>query len=168
MVLDMTPIISGASDILNFDFSYTPEKDGEMLSVFWDIEFTEPIMVKGFVKNMAGYMLLSVKASVKYRTACARCAEPVSGELEISFERDVASGDVSRDNDDYIFIEDRKLDIIPPLEEQIMLEMPAKTLCSENCLGLCPKCGKNLNEGKCGCVTKTTDPRLEILKTLLK
>ena len=168
MVLDMTSILNGEVTVLNFDFSYVPEEDGELRTVLWDIEFIEPISVKGFVKNMAGYMTLEATAKVKYRTPCARCAEPVEKEADVEVKKDIASSNGSHDNDDYIFIEDRKLDIVPPVEEQIMLEMPSKTLCREDCLGLCPKCGKNLNEGKCGCVTKTTDPRLEILKTLLK
>ena len=89
--------------------------------------------------------------------------------LEISFEKDIASSaDVSPDNDDYIIIEDKKLDVLPSVEEQIMLEMPSKTLCKEDCRGLCYKCGKNLNEGDCSCEKHEVDPRLAILKTLLK
>ena len=168
MVLDMTPVLSGAADTLEFEFSFVPAADGLLSSVYGDIDFTEPVMVKGLVKNMAGYMLLSAFVTVRYTTACARCAEPVCSELEISFEKDIASGDVSRENDDYIFIEDNKLDLLPPVEEQLMLEMPSKTLCREDCLGLCPKCGKNLNEGPCTCEKHETDPRLAVLKTLLK
>ena len=75
---------------------------------------------------------------------------------------------MSKDNDDYIFIEDKKLDLLAPVEEQLMLEMPSKTLCREDCRGLCQKCGKNLNEGPCTCEEHEVDPRLAILKTLLK
>ncbi len=169
MVLDMSPVLSGAKTELHFDFSFLPEKDGLLASVYGDIEFAEPIVVTGFVKNMAGYMILSADVKVKYNTICARCAEPVTGILEISFEKDIAtSDDVSSDNDDYIIIEDKKLDVLPSVEEQLMLEMPAKTLCREDCKGLCQRCGKNLNEGPCSCETKEVDPRLAILKTLLK
>jgi pyruvate-formate lyase len=72
------------------------------------------------------------------------------------------------ENDDYIMIEDKKLDLLPTVEEEIMLEMPSRTLCKEDCLGLCHKCGKNLNEGDCDCGKKEVDPRLAILKTLLQ
>jgi uncharacterized protein len=100
---------------------------------------------------------------------CARCIEPVSNVLEISFEKDIASsGEVSSENDDYIIIEDKKLDLLPCVEEEIMLEMPSRTLCKEDCRGLCQKCGKNLNEGDCDCDKKEVDPRLAILKTLLQ
>jgi uncharacterized protein len=63
---------------------------------------------------------------------------------------------------------DKKLDLLAPVEEEIMLEMPSRTLCKDDCLGLCQKCGKNLNEGDCNCDKKEVDPRLAILKTLLK
>lgn len=168
MVLDMTPILSGAVDSLAFEFSFIPAPDGLLASVRADVGFPEPVTVKGLVKNMAGYMCLSASAEVTYTTACARCAESVCSKLEIAFEKDIASDEVSRENDDYLFPEDEKLDLIPPVEEEIMLEMPSRTLCREDCLGLCPKCGKNLNEGSCGCAQHEPDPRLAVLKTLLK
>lgn len=169
MILDMLPILSGASDELTFDFSFTPEKEGLIASVYSDVDFTDPIVVTGRVRNMAGYMVLSAEVKVPYSTVCARCAEPVSSVLEISFEKDIATkDDVSEDNDDYVIIEDKKLDVLLPVEEQIMLEMPSKTLCKDDCRGLCCKCGKNLNEGDCSCAKHEIDPRLAILKTLLK
>ena len=169
MILDMMPILSGASQQIDFDFVFTPNEDSLLVAVYSDVDFTEPITVTGYVKNMAGYMVLSADVKVTYHTMCARCAEPVSSTLEISFEKDIASsGEVSDENDDYIIIEDKKLDLLPPVEEEIMLEMPSRTLCKEDCLGLCQKCGKNLNEGDCACEKKEVDPRLAILKTLLK
>ena len=169
MILDMLPILSGASQQIDFEFSFTPSEDSLLATVYSDVDFAEPITVSGYVKNMAGYMTLSADVKVSYRTVCARCIEPVCSELEISFEKDIASSEeVSSENDDYIIIEDKKLDLLAPVEEEIMLEMPSKTLCTEDCLGLCHKCGKNLNEGDCNCEKKEVDPRLAILKTLLK
>ena len=169
MILDMLPILSGSLQQIDFDFSFRPAEDSLLATVYSDVEFTEPIIVTGYVKNMAGYMMLSADVKVSYSTVCARCIEPVSNVLEISFEKDIASsGEVSSENDDYIIIEDKKLDLLPCVEEEIMLEMPSRTLCKEDCLGLCPKCGKNLNEGDCDCAKKEVDPRLAILKTLLQ
>ena len=169
MILDMLPILSGSSQQIDFEFSFRPSEDSLLATVYSDVDFAEPINVTGYVKNMAGYMVLSADVRVSYSTVCARCIEPVSNVLEISFEKDIASsGDVSDENDDYIIIEDKKLDLLPTVEEEIMLEMPSRTLCKEDCLGLCPKCGKNLNEGDCDCAKKEVDPRLAILKTLLQ
>ena len=169
MILDMLPILSGASEQIDFDFSFTPSKDSLLATVYSDVDFAEPITVSGFVKNMAGYMILSADVKVSYATVCARCVEPVCSKFEISFEKDIASsGEVDDDNDDYIIIQDKKLDLLVPVEEEIMLEMPSRTLCKDDCLGLCQKCGKNLNEGDCNCDKDEVDPRLAILKTLLK
>ena len=106
MVLDMLPVLNGEKNKLEFEFSKVLEKDSIICETFSDVDFFEPISVRGYVKNMAGYMYLHCDVSFKYSTACARCAEPVTNELAFSFEKDIASGDVSRDNDDYIFIED--------------------------------------------------------------
>ena len=169
MILDMLPILSGSLQQIDFDFSFRPSEDSLLATVYSDVDFAKPIIVTGYVKNMAGYMVLSADVKVCYSTMCARCLEPVSNVLEISFEKDIASsGEVSSENDDYIMIEDKKLDLLPTVEEEIMLEMPSRTLCKEDCLGLCHKCGKNLNEGDCDCGKKEVDPRLAILKTLLQ
>jgi uncharacterized protein len=169
MILDMLPILSGSLQQIDFEFSFRPSEDSLLATVYSDVDFAEPIIVTGYVKNMAGYMVLSADVKVCYSTMCARCLEPVSNVLEISFEKDIASsGEVSSENDDYIMIEDKKLDLLPTVEEEIMLEMPSRTLCKEDCLGLCHKCGKNLNEGDCDCGKKEVDPRLAILKTLLQ
>ncbi|MBQ2989355.1 MAG: DUF177 domain-containing protein [Clostridia bacterium] len=169
MILDMLPILSGSLQQIDFEFSFRPSEDSLLATVYADVDFAEPIIVTGYVKNMAGYMVLSADVRVSYSTLCARCIEPVSNVLEISFEKDIASSeDVSSENDDYIIIEDKKLDLLPSVEEEIMLEMPSRTLCKEDCLGLCHKCGKNLNEGDCDCDKKEVDPRLAILKTLLQ
>ena len=169
MILDMLPILSGSLQQIDFEFSFRPSEDSLLATVYSDVDFAEPIIVTGYVKNMAGYMMLSADVKVSYSTVCARCVEPVSNVLEISFEKDIASsGEVSSENDDYIMIEDKKLDLLPTVEEEIMLEMPSRTLCKEDCLGLCHKCGKNLNEGDCDCGKKEVDPRLAILKTLLQ
>ena len=169
MILDMLPILSGSLQQIDFEFSFRPSEDSLLATVYSDVDFAEPIIVTGYVKNMAGYMVLSADVKVCYSTMCARCLEPVSNVLEISFEKDIASSeDVSSENDDYIMIEDKKLDLLPTVEEEIMLEMPSRTLCKEDCRGLCQKCGKNLNEGDCDCDKKEVDPRLAILKTLLQ
>ena len=101
MILDMLPILSGSSQQIDFDFVFTPNAESLLATVYSDVDFAEPITVTGYVKNMAGYMFLSADVKVTYHTVCARCAEPVSSILEISFEKDIASsGQVSDDNDD--------------------------------------------------------------------
>lgn len=72
------------------------------------------------------------------------------------------------DNDDYIEVPDYTLDVDNCVQTDIILNLPVKFLCKEDCKGICPKCGKDLNDGECGCQTEEIDPRLEVLKELLK
>ncbi|MCQ2770231.1 MAG: DUF177 domain-containing protein [Clostridia bacterium] len=168
MVLDMLPILTGEKSKIDFSFGITPDADNVVCQSFPDIEFIETINVVGYVKNMSDYMFLHEDISLKYKTNCARCAEIVENEMSFSFERDIATGGVSEDNDDYIFIKDKKLDLDNPTEEQLLVELPSKTLCREDCAGLCTMCGKNLNLGKCDCKEQKGDPRLAILRELIK
>jgi uncharacterized protein len=58
----------------------------------------------------------------------------------------------------------KEIDLTPAVREQILLYLPAPPLCRDECLGLCPKCGKDLNEGACGCDRSAIDPRWAALK----
>lgn len=162
MQIDMAPILSGEVRSIEFDYSFSFEDK----NIIGDVTFPELFTVTGKVTNNAGYMKLTACASVPYKTACARCLNDIEGVLPVSFEKNVAviSTLQNEDTDDYLFIEDAKLDLYTPLCEQILLEFPTKLLCSDDCKGLCPKCGKDLNEGSCGCPTKEIDPRLAIIQ----
>ena len=59
------------------------------------------------------------------------------------------------------------MELDEPVGELLFLELPSRDLCSEDCRGFCPKCGKDLNEGNCDCDTKEIDPRLAVLKKFL-
>jgi DUF177 domain-containing protein len=105
---------------------------------------------------------------------CARCLEPVTHEVSRKFDlfyRPIAT--VSEGSDE-ISITQAEADIgfyrgdglllEDVLREQVLLAVPAKTLCSEDCKGLCPHCGRNLNQGTCDCREERTDPRWDALK----
>lgn len=110
------------------------------------------------------------------RANAPRCLAPVNGRLVFDFCRTVTDEKGYRaisdtddfDEDEYVVVCDGMLDIDEQLEEALLLEFPSKLLCREDCPGLCPKCGRPLSEGDCGCVTKEMDPRFEILKKLLE
>ncbi len=160
MLINMKPILSGDTDIIKFDYPLDISSDIS----FEDITFTSPVSISGEVKNNAGYMELSLSALVEYQTFCARCLVPLQESLTVDLVKSVAEKLSGDENDDYILIRDSMLDADELIKEQISLELPLKHLCSEDCKGLCPKCGKDLNEGDCDCSKKDIDPRLEVLK----
>lgn len=165
MIINLKPLLDGETNIIPFEDSFVLDDDG----VFEDIVFTEPVHLKGEVVDMAGYMQLRLHADLLYRTHCARCLKEIERSVSLDFEKNVAVAGTINDgeNDDYLIIEDSELDIAEPLREQLLLEMPYKHLCMEECKGLCSKCGADLNDGPCGCPEKEIDPRLAVLKQLL-
>jgi len=58
----------------------------------------------------------------------------------------------------------KEIDLAPAVREQILLHIPPPPLCRDDCLGLCPRCGKDLNDGECGCDRAVIDPRWAALK----
>lgn len=168
MLLDVKDLLSGKSDKLDFDVTLNESECTDFTGYTDGTGLAFPIRLSGFVKNSGGLITLFEKADLTLKTDCARCAEPTVYEFGLSLEKTVAGGEVSEDNDDYIFIKENKLDILTPFFEQFLLEKPSKVLCKEDCRGLCPRCGKNLNGGDCACPKNEGDPRLAVLKSLLK
>ena len=119
-------------------------------------------------------MHLCAKAHLAYEAECDRCLDAVDGEFVLDFERVVAdegtlTEEQIEDNvDEYVIVENGRLDIDEQLAEALLLDFPRKILCNDDCPGLCHKCGKSLKYGKCNCPDKEIDPRLAILATLLE
>lgn len=161
MFIDVREVLSGLVDSIEFDYTL-PAPQG-----FNDISFPGEVRVVGTIKNQAGYMTLAAKATVPYTTHCARCTKEISGVFESSFERPLATR-LENDDDEYLMITHGEVDLDTPLLEELLISLDFVYLCKEDCKGLCPKCGQDLNEGDCGCADKKEiDPRLAILAKLL-
>ena len=129
--------------------------------------FTEPVKAAVSAENHAGFVEFTADVSFVLHFDCDRCAAPVSRAFNYKFRHILVTQLSDESGDDYIEAPDYKLDTDALLRDDILLELPSKLLCKETCKGLCPKCGKNLNEGSCGCQLRETDPRLAALASLL-
>ncbi len=106
-------------------------------------------------------------AEASYETTCARCGRPMVETLAFSFsERFVRSVFKTEDDELYPY-EGEKLDLTEAFFDNLFLEMPMTSVCSESCKGLCPVCGADLNLGQCGCQNSKIDARLSALESLL-
>lgn len=120
--------------------------------------------------------LLEGDVSLRLRVGCDRCLEEFDFLLDTSFSLIAQRGGESGlpegvEGEDYLVIgeaEEYGLDIFPFVREAVFLEIPIRYLCSEECLGICPVCGRNLNEGPCSCGKEKKDPRWSPLEKLLK
>ncbi len=163
MIVDVGPLLRGEAKRLELDYMLSPEQmDG--------IVFDSDARVTGCITDNAGYMRLVLKAELRYHGECARCLAPVDGVFSLDFERTVTTeGTLTEqqleESDEYVVLNGSELDVDEPLREELLLGFPMRLLCSEDCSGLCPHCGKPKREGDCGCTGKEIDPRLAILKT---
>ena len=195
MLLDMTQILSGAVDRLEFSYTLSadcipyegaPETEDETDAVqtakvgedegiypivFDDVVVLAPVSVTGTVVNRAGYIVLTAEASMSYRTHCARCLADVEDTVRFLCEKTVADENgllrlENTENDDYVQIKGGKLDLDAPICDEILLSFPMRILCSDDCKGLCAGCGADLNREACRCTKKEFDPRLAKLAAL--
>ena len=161
MVVDVAPLLRGEVKKIDIDYMLSPEQI--------DTVSFEDARVVGVLTDNSGYMRLKLQASLSYHGECARCLAPVSGVFSLDFERTVTTeGTIDAERleeleDEYVVLDGHELSVDDALREELVLSFPSRLLCSEDCLGLCPKCGKPKREGDCGCPTREIDPRLAVL-----
>lgn len=130
--------------------------------------FVSPVQVEGTLRSFAASAQLDVTVRYTYTMPCNRCMTETTTEMQHSISHVLVKRlSEEEDFDDYIVVETEKLDLDELLYSDILLLLPTKYVCREDCKGLCPTCGKNLNEGACTCTKQQTDPRLEALRRLL-
>lgn len=162
MILDLEPIFNNEGMVK--EFSYELDLSEQELSGVKP--FSTPVRVSGLVGNHTGVVELSAKAEFVLDMDCDRCAKPIKLALTADVFHTLVTSLNDEANDELLLINELRFDLDPLVTEDIFLELPSKFLCSEDCKGVCPKCGKDLNTGSCSC-EKEIDPRLAALKQLL-
>ena len=111
------------------------------------------VAVVGRLKNAGGgHFELDLDVRCQFAAVCSRCLMPVEHKLSFHVnERFVEDEGLSVDEGEDFGFSDHTIDIFPAVQRNLLLNMPMKSLCDEDCAGLCKQCGKNLNEGDCGC-----------------
>ena len=120
-------------------------------------DFAEPLSWQADITNTGGALLITGEVRGQARTACARCLRevsfPVVGEIEGYFltEPEGEAPDEMEEDEFDVLPDDRTIDFEPLITAALLMEFPLIPLCDEDCKGLCPQCGADLNEGPCGC-----------------
>ena len=158
------------------DRSYTEELVGtpDELDIMSDeYSLDEPVRVVCDIRRDGDLVRIGGTVDASLSVQCDRCVEPfslgISGAFSIVVRRlaldepsPVATGDEEEsDDEDMCFVENnvKSIDIVPYVRDAIILNVPMKILCTEDCKGLCPVCGNNLNEQSCSCGDSRNDPR---------
>lgn len=116
-----------------------------------------------FTNTGEGKARLEGKVSLKVQGACDRCLTPVPVELNLDFGQQEISFQTGLEEG---YMEGSCLDTEAFVHNEILVSWPGKILCREDCRGICPVCGRDLNKGDCGCDTFVPDPRMAVIQDI--
>ena len=162
MRLDLKNIIHVPEASKSFQF----QMDLSEMEFYGKHLITRPVQVEGSVTNHAGALVLEGTASSLLDLVCDRCGKEYSREKVVELDCLLAAELEDEEHDEIYLLEGNEVDLDEVVGTAFILAMDTKNLCSDNCKGLCAKCGADLNNGPCGCRPEV-DPRLAALAQLL-
>ncbi len=118
------------------------------------------VEVVGTVKAIHGASYLDVVVSSEYTMSCDRCATEYNLPFEYKFHAMLTDDLAELDSEELVVAPYGTLDLMEVTQTILILFAPTKHLCRDDCKGLCPKCGQDLNHTMCGCDNRKIDPRL--------
>ncbi len=170
MLIDLTDVLSCDEkvvkrtvetefDSFDLDLGHFPLSEDEALELMLTNLGNDKLLIEGSVKLTA-------------RVPCDRCLTEVEMPMSLSFSREVDMKQSAKaridELDEADFIIGYNLDTEKLVYGELLLNWPMKTLCREDCRGICKKCGRNLNQGDCGCDTEEPDPRMAVMAEIFK
>lgn len=146
MIIHLKQLYQNPGEVQPIDCTVPLDK----LSDYKGIIFSMPIAVKGSIENHAGVVYLKYSADFALKLCCDRCLKEFERNFSFSFEHIVVRS-VQNENDEYIVSDGDKLDLDELVVSDLLLQLPTKVLCRDDCRGLCYICGADLNESECSC-----------------
>ena len=162
MRLDLRDIIHRPGATRQFEY----ELDIHAVRYFGEQPFSRPVKVRGSVRNAAGALELTATAETVLDVKCDRCLKPIEVPCQIPVETLLAEELEDTESDEIVLLDKGAVELDELFTTACILALDSKHLCKEYCKGLCPTCGKDLNQGPCSC-GKELDPRLAVLAKLL-
>ncbi len=140
-----------------------------------DLRLLEPVTVAGRVRRRDKEVELRGKLATRLAIPCGRCLKSVELPIEVAFTerftpavawKDEEQHELEAEDLDLAVFDGEAIELDDLVKEEIILSLPGHVLCQEECKGLCPHCGADLNVSSCDCETKQIDSRWEKLKDL--
>ena len=153
-----------------FSHQYEPE---ELVLDDEQLRLTEPPHIAGKIDRSGHEVRLSGTIRTRAEVDCDRCLKAVGIPVETTFDvtyvpaRDYAEGDTAElqaEDLNLSVFENETIDVDDLVREQVLLALPTRALCTDECKGLCPVCGADRNSNPCECETGEVDPRWSALK----
>jgi len=165
MRINLKDLWSGLKSSVDFDYTIDLSKE----EVNFEYPFKKPVELSGRISDMAGVLSLTATIEAEVTSACARCSKPVTYQKEVFCDFVLMQeDDGTADEGDGVFVTGDEVDLDEILIPELILDMELVVLCKEDCRGLCPKCGQDLNAGECSCDKSTGNKPFADLAKLLQ
>jgi uncharacterized protein len=167
MLINLTDVFTSEGKVKNLSVPYEHDSFSYMGNAYpvaerTDIDFT--------LTNIGtGCVLVEGKLELTLTIPCDRCLQSVNVPLSVAFTHRVLSPeqeDAASEEEEQNFVSGYELDTDTLINNEILINMPVKVLCREDCKGICSVCGQNLNERECGCDRFVPDPRMAAIKDI--
>lgn len=145
MKINLKQIFNIVGEKKDFSYEIAPEEFGDIKG----FSFGSDVSLSGKLYNRAGVVYLDYTAVFKLLHTCDRCLKEFSRDYDLSFDHIVVPSVSNHDNDDYIVADGESIELNEVALNDILLSLPTKVLCREDCKGLCMVCGCDLNESQC-------------------
>lgn len=146
MVLQLKQLFDISGDLKSFEYDISLEN----LKQYESYPFISPIAINGTLVNRAGVVKLDYSVKFTMKLNCDRCLSEFDREYSYDFHHLLVRS-TNHNDDDYVECPDNILNLDELAISDILLQLPSKILCSDDCKGLCLKCGNNKNISDCGC-----------------
>ena len=163
MIIDLKRIFVNEDSSLPIEYAL----DLSTVEYAGSFPLKKPVTISGTVSNKASLVRLEASVIYEFDAECDRCGKPTVRKHTVTVEKSLAPSIEGEESETILLVPDMKFDLDEFLYSEVIVNLPMKHLCKEDCKGICFKCGKNLNEGKCNCPEKEIDPRLAVLAELL-
>ena len=163
--MNLSSILNGKRQTLNIEAGFeTMELKNDQ-----GLHYLSPLIINGIIRKTSDSIGMNLNIKTKVAVPCSRCLEEAEYPIDMEAEVVLLTEDTVSWEDEYdsFIIENDEIDLIDIATLEILQEILVQPLCGEDCQGICPSCGKNLNTEECNC-EKETDSRFDILKELLK
>ena len=156
----------------DFAHVYQPE---DLNPVDERVSLIAPAAVNGEVRLSGNEVFVNGHVDTRAQVECDRCLKPVELPVNVDFTLEYISGSEYEASQTAALTEEEMsvsvfdggaIDVDEIVKEQVLLAVPTRMLCREDCKGICPDCGIDRNTGECDCITNEIDPRWAALKNL--
>lgn len=167
MIIDLSSILKDYGGVMPFCVKSEPENTDFLGDEF---KFPEGLLIEGKITNNTKSLHLSANVKGKVRVLCARCLSPVIKDVDFKISEILVKDSETdlTEEDDVIIFSGYSLDIDDIVINNFLMNVSGKYLCKEDCKGLCPKCGRDLNIEECDCSDDDIDPRWAALAEIMK